>query len=381
VVSALDLGRELFGNVVDVALFGMPDRSDGSTSPLPELSLVVRVNDAERSRALWDLGLGLLCQATGAEEPETERLAGGELTRFSIQGVPLYVSSSGERLVLASSKASIERALGGGYGRSVQHDAVLGTGLAALERSPTFLLAACPGRVARMAAPCMSPEEAAEMEPIAALLGETSVTLSAEHSDTRLAFSARVENIPDLSGLIGEALAKHGGLMALGSRDRLEQVSGQAAQREVAAVHHQAAGRPSGGDLESLRARLDELIERGDRAAAVGLAQRIVASVDDADGLNALAWALLTEERYAKAYDGVARTFAVHANEHSGYSKWEHLDTLALAEFRSGNLDAAVRMQEQAIERAGAAGAEHPELEEALELYRSARGTAVAGKN
>ena len=222
------------------------------------------------------------------------------------------------------------------------------------------------------------------MEPIAALLGETSVTLSAEHSDTRLAFSARVENIPDLSGLIGEALAKHGGLMALGplgSGDKLEQVSGQAAMREVAAVQHQAAGRPSGGDLESLRARFDELIERGDRAGAVGLAQRIVASVDDADGLNALAWALLTEERYAKAYDGVARTFAVHANEHSGYSNWAHLDTLALAEFRSGNLDAAVRMQEQAIEHAGAAGVEHPELEVALELYRSSRGTAVAGKN
>lgn len=381
VVSALDLGRELFGNVVDVALFGMPDRSTGMAGPLPEVTLVVRVNDAERSRALWDLGLGLLCQATGAEEPESEHLAGGELTRFSIGGVPLYVSSSGERLVLASSKASIERALGGGYGRSVKHDPVLGKSLAVLERSPTFLLAACPGRVARMAAPCMPAQEAAEMQPIAAMLGETSVTVSAEHSDTRLAFSARVENIPDLSGLIGQALADHGAMMVHHSPDRLERVSGAAARKEVAAVQRHAAGRPGGGDLESLRARLDELIERGDRAAAVGLAQRIVASVDDADGLNALAWELLTEERYSKAYDAVARTFAVHANEQSGYSNWAHLDTLALAEFRSGNLDEAVSRQEQAIEHAGDEGAEHPELEEALELYRSSRGTAVAGKN
>jgi hypothetical protein len=322
-----------------------------------------------------------LCQATGAEAPESEQLAGGEATRFAIEGVSLYMASHGERLVLASSRASIERALGGGYGRSIKHDAVLGKSLAALESSPTFLMAACPGRVARMAAPFMSPEEAAEMQPIAALMDDTSLTVSAEHSDTRFALSARVENIPDVSGLIGEALSKHGSLLAHRSGDKLEVLSGQAAQREVAAVQLQATARASGGDMEALRARFDELVLRGDRAAAVGLAQRMVASVDDAEGLNGLAWALLTDERYGKAYDGVARTLAVHANESSDYSNWACLDTLALAEFRSGNVDAAIHMQEQAIEHAGAEGDQHPELGEALELYRSSRGTAVAGKN
>ena len=133
--------------------------------------------------------------------------------------------------------------------------------------------------------------------------------------------------------------------------------------------------------MQALRARFDELVERGDRAAAVGLAQRMVASVDDVAELNALASALLTDPRYGKAYDGIARTLAVHANEQSGYADWACLDTLALAEFRSGNVDAAIRMQEQAIERAGAEGDRHPELGEALELYSSSRGTAIAGKN
>jgi tetratricopeptide (TPR) repeat protein len=377
VVSALDLGRELFGNVVDVALYGMPDVPSGSR--LPDVSLVLRVNDEERSRALWDLGLGMLCQATGAAEPTTEAVGGAEMTSFVIEGLPLYLTAQRERLILASSRAGIERALGQG-GKTVKHDAVLGKSLAVLEKSPTFLLAACPGRIARMALPYAPAEEAAKLEPFAAVMAETAVTLSAQHSNTRFALHARVEQIPDVSGLVGRALESQRGLLVVGrSDDRLAQVSGPAAAAEVSRdLERSGAKRPS-GDLVALRERFDELAARGDRAAAVGLVQRMLASSDDAAGLCDFARALLEEERYAKAYDGVARTLALRANELSGRSEWRQLDTLALAEFRSGNFDAALRLAEEAVELAVAHGELGPELEETLERYRVSAGQSLAG--
>jgi hypothetical protein len=375
VVSALDLGRELFGNVVDVALYGMPEAPAGS--PLPDVSLVLRVNDEERSRALWDLGLGMLCQATGAAEPTTEVVGGAEVTTFAVQGVTLHLTAHRERLVLTTSRASIERALGQA-GRAVKHDPVLGKSLAVLEKSPTFLLAACPGRIARMARPFVPPEEAAGLEPIAAVMAETAVLLSAQHSNTHFALHARVEQIPDISGLVGRAIERQRAVLVGHSADRLAQVSGSAAAAEVPRVHHAKAS-GSAGDLQALRVRFDELVARGDRAAAVGLAQRMVASTDDAEGLDELARALLEDERYAKAYDGVARTLALRANELSGHAQWRQLDTLALAEFRSGNLDQALRLAEQAVELAAGRGELEPELEDALELYRLTAGASLAG--
>ena len=365
VVTALDFGRELFGNVVDVAVFGMPDGGDG---PIPDLSLVLRVNDAERSRALWGLCLGMVNTAAGGDKPAVESFAGASVTRYSIEGVPLYMAAKADRLVLSPNRESIERALGGGYARSIGKDEVLGGALAALDDSPTFLLAACPGRLAKMARPFVPEREYAQMQPVAELLADTSVTLLSQHSATRLALAARVENVPDVSPLLEQAVKQHRQAWRRGG-DQLQVVHGGWKARghdEARAVAEHTES------MDDLRAKFDALVETGERDRAVGLAQRMVATVEDAKGLNNLAWALLTEEGYDGGYDVVARILSIRSNELTDHSNWAYMDTLALAEHRSGNHARAVELQERAIELLGKGAAKRPEVSEALERYRAA---------
>jgi tetratricopeptide (TPR) repeat protein len=132
------------------------------------------------------------------------------------------------------------------------------------------------------------------------------------------------------------------------------------------------AAAASADDMESLRERFDQLVEEGKRGQAIGLTHRMVASVEDAKGLNNLAWALLTEERYEGRYDAAARVLSVRSNELTDHDNWAYVDTLALAEHRVGNHQRAAELQEHVLELVGDSAAKRPELREALERYRAA---------
>jgi len=352
VVTMLDFGRELFGNVVDVALYGMPSSTG---TPIPNVALVMRVNDTERSLALWELGLGMASQATGAgSSPESTLIGDSDVWIYPVQGVPVYLAAEDQRVVVSTELASVERALSRSREKTVLSDPVYGPSLAILDQSPTALIAACPGRVATMAVPFMDPDEAAEMKPIMELLDDTSVTFSAQHSSTRLALSARVRNIPDVSGLVAQAIAE-----------------GRRHGHGAGGVRAAEAKAPKpGGDLESMVEEFDLLAEAGNCGAAAQLADGMVRKVKDPKGLNNFAWALLTEERYGRRYDDVALTVSRRSNELSDFSNWYYLDTLALAEFRAGNVQEAVDLQTRVIELSRGEG-DQSELRESLDRYRA----------
>jgi len=358
----LDFGRELFGNIVDVALYGMPPER-GAALGLPDITLVMRVNDVQRSIALMELGLGMASQASGGDVEFEQSRSGADVTRYSIEHMPVFLAAGDNRIVISSSRDSMERALGEMGGQSVLGDLVFADGLRVLKDSPTVLIAACPGRAARMAAPFLSPEERAELTPVVDMLGETSITISAKHSNTKLGLGARVHNIPDISPLIAEALSE-----ARGQRGELAHQKTRTAQPVEASVE---LPDDMFGDLKSMSRELETLARSGDSAGVARLGGVIAKQVDDAKALNNLAWAMLTEEPYAGTYDEVARVISTRANELSDYMSWYFLDTGALAEFRTGNLKHAIALQVKAVELAAEDG-QHPELEESLAKYRAA---------
>jgi hypothetical protein len=199
VVTLLDFGRELFGNLIDAAIFGLPQ--SGSAAGLPDVACVMRVNDAERTRGLWSLVLGI----AGGVPAAVERTGDAVLERYDVQGVPVFLGTRAGRVVLSPSRAALERSLAGDPRASVLSDGVFQRALDVLGRSPTLIVAACPGRCAVLARGFMPADEARAMEPYAALLQKTVVSLAVQHSDTRLALAARVSAIPDISGLVTQA--------------------------------------------------------------------------------------------------------------------------------------------------------------------------------
>jgi hypothetical protein len=109
-----------------------------------------------------------------------------------------------------------------------------------------------------------------------------------------------------------------------------------------------------------------------DEAAARVAGERYVDCLrGDAQELNAFAWQLLTDERFA----GHCQELALHAarvmSECADWRTYWRLDTLALACFENGRIDEAVALQAEAVE--GADAASRPRYQVRLDRYRAAR--------
>jgi hypothetical protein len=362
----MDFGRELFGNLADLAIYGLPP--EGATHGIPDLAAVLRVNDPERSHALWSFALGLASQASGAEAgPDRVRLAGTEVEEYEIEGLPVYLAVAGKRLVVSPSETAIVRSLGakGAHG-SVLEDRAFARPLEDMVNEETWVLMANAGRVLRLAEQHMPPREWRELEPIAPMLGDTVLAVGVEHSDTTYAIQARLLGIPDVSGLVAQQIGLH----------RSGRAHGVAASAKPSEPRKAASPEKERAvDLDAMRRRFDELVKM-DPDRARGLGERILAVAgEDARGLNNFAWSLLTDERYGGGFDELAFVLSKRSNELTDYENWYYLDTLAFAVHRKGDLAKAIELQRMAVELA----AEDPNgaaAQESLERYLKERERA-----
>lgn len=87
-----------------------------------------------------------------------------------------------------------------------------------------------------------------------------------------------------------------------------------------------------------------------DVAGATEAGTRFVSVAEtDANMLNGFAWTLLSDPSMMGKYDALAATAAEAMSRAPGGDGWSHLETLALAKFRTGKIDDAISVQEQAI--------------------------------
>ncbi|MEW6072302.1 MAG: hypothetical protein AB1726_06840 [Planctomycetota bacterium] len=434
VVTAMDFGREFFGNLVDVAIFGLAPEGEAGGWQIPDVAAVIQSNDAERTGAVLGLVLDLATRGSsgGRLGPQAAEVAGAKATKYDLGGVPLFVARAGGRTVISPSEGAIARSLaaGGGTG-SVLDDPLFAADVRGLPPASTCVAMANAGRCARLVLPFLPPEAAQRVRPVAELLAETVLALDTEHSETRLALRAHVRNIPDVSPLVAQALGRPAAVRAglFGGRltaenavelragdevlaleaAALREAAAQAAaeadaarrdaeqaraeaeiQREAAeqaaaeAARNRADAEEAGGDVRSLRAELEAALERGADPAEIETLGRgiFAAGENDVRFLNDLAWILLTEERFAGRLDGLALDAALRANKLARFADWYCVDTLALAVFRSGDVEGAIDLERRALELAGN-DPRRGEAEAALARFLAARAepapaTAVA---
>jgi len=208
IVTLMDFGREVFANVVDVTVFGLPPAEGDAGGPLPAVACFVRANDVARSKALWTFALGLASQSGGGAsmQPAQEQIAGLAAERYTIQGMPLYLVEVDHGLLISPSRSAVERSLAAhASGRSALDDEAFSECLGALTGSDTLVLVANPGRCARMALPMAPAGEATELQQVARLLDKTVLSIGIEHSQNRLSFRARLRDVPDISRFVLQA--------------------------------------------------------------------------------------------------------------------------------------------------------------------------------
>ena len=386
VVTALDLGRELFANINGIAVCVLPAVENAVAGGIPDIAAAITVNDPTKSEALWSELLGLASLAAGAPtmEGETQQVAGASVRSYRFdQRVTIRVAMLGHRLLLASSESALSRVIEAqSAGKSIVDDPGFAPLVQRIGPHTTFALLAHAGRCAALARPYMPSAEAAKLEPVIGLLTNTSAYVTVDHSDRMLRVSAAVGGVPDVSSLVSKALTEQ---RQAGRRkqDVVQAIQQKQWDQAVTLLDKQLAQEPA--DADALRRKFDVLaIHKQDPAGALAVADKLAEALqDDAAGLNNLAWELLTEPKYAKRFNELALRLSRRANELTDHTQWAYLDTLALAEFETGNIRKAIELEDKAIElsKSKAGGAGLADMQNALERFRAAQkdgGAALA---
>jgi len=360
IVTLMDVGRELFANIIDISVFGMAPLHGTPETSVPEIGYVVRVNDPARSRELWNLGLTIasLFEPHGEHSLTAEQIAGHEgfdVERYQISGQPLYFVADGNDMIITSNEFALARTLEGRrYGRSILDDGSFAPNLEHLADGKTSTFVVSPRRLAKMAQH-LSPEGAPEgLELVAQLAQDSVFSVSTRHSNTNLGVGLRLHHVPDVSPLVVKWMDER-----WPERDKFAR---RLAQRAATPVQ------PLGTDGVLYQFHATDPAQVDQRR---DLALRWSEEAQDADKLDGLARQLLKSSGDADAFDDVIVQLAERANELGEYGNWEHLDTLAHAQYGVGAVAEAIAIQERAVELAQADG-KSGALSGALAKFRAA---------
>ena len=172
----------------------------------------------------------------------------------------------------------------------------------------------------------------------------------------------------------------------------VEQLDDPQSLMSIANIVLRQEGPPRAADLASRAARkaLDKdpsnaaaglllvraTLKKGSGDDALSEARKLVESArDKPELLNDAAWTMLTEGNLPGPFIELALKAAERCHELTGGKNWMHLDTLALAKFKTGAREEAVELQRKAVdlgEKAKAAAANLQEARERLEQFEKA---------
>ncbi|GMU80372.1 MAG: hypothetical protein AMXMBFR47_02430 [Planctomycetota bacterium] len=371
-VTLLDLGREVFGNLVGVTLFTLPSVSPipGEREPMPDAAAILTVNDPKKSIALWEQFLGIMNLAGGgAIEGSKVTFAGAAARKYSIPetGGSIFLATHGNAVVLTASQAALERTLATmNGGKSIADDPAFSRAISQITPDSALAAVAHAGRCMELASGFMRERDVKEIKPFAEMASRTVGAVVLEHSPTSLGLSLRVTGLPNVSGLVAQLIERERSGMATRSVMR-------APMTTIDAAEAQLAENPK--NFEPIRRVFESQVRGGGDASATG-ERFFQAAGGDARALNDFAWALLTESKYQGRYGELALKCSRRSNELTDHSDWMYVDTLAHAYFALGQRDKAIELERKALKLCGS-DPRRGEVEAALRRFEAADAPAA----
>lgn len=159
-VTGLDIGREVFGNIHELCVFVLPgemvQRRDNDGPPVvPNVGVVMAVNDAARSKALWGQLLSLpgLFDGEKPVTPKAVTISDEEVMTFAIPHFgKVYMAELDHCIAIGATRNVIKEMIkAGSRERSILTDDVMGKVIAGLPRDSSFMIVAHVGRLAKVA--------------------------------------------------------------------------------------------------------------------------------------------------------------------------------------------------------------------------------------
>ena len=357
VVTGLDFGREIFANIIGVAVYVLPPSGAMTAGgpPIPDVAAVITVNDPSKSEALWTQVLGVASLAAGGRviEGTAIEIEGTQVRSYAFpEGITIYFATLDNAVLISPSQSAMARSLAArGSAESILEDPTFAASLSRLGPDSTIAVFAHAGRCVEIAKQFAPPRDLAEMEPWLGVLDETVASVVVTHSGEVFRFSTMVNGMPD----IGELVSK----LIIAERQRGQTVL--------------LVGTPQ----NELRERLFKLTraeqwEQGFEQIAAELpAEGSLTAGNFARTLNNVAWDLLTEDQYAGQHAELALKLSQRSNELTDFSAWAYVDTLALAKFQTGDAQAAVELEKKALALCNDDG-DAAELKKALAKFEAA---------
>lgn len=358
IVTAMDFGREVFGNIVSMALFVMPEAGDANAAhgQIPSAGLVLTVNDPGKSEALWTQILGIASMASGGMmEGATAQIEGRDVRSFRMpEGITIHVCRSDAELVIGTTRQAIADCIRARQsGASVKDDDVFARALSLATDHCTLASAVQPSRMMTIARRHAPDGDRHQIDMVSEVLTGTVISAMVNHSGEQLNVSAKVQHLPRVGNLVRQMVQERG----------FDRLGTRATEFARADSMIRAVEQPD------LMDQFEHAVRTNDRGGAQRVGEQMTRTwSNNAQQLNNAAWTMLTEEPFAEHFDALALRLSERSNELTQYGNWAYLDTLALAMFRTGARGEAIDLEQKAIQLSPPE--QRQSLEEALARFR-----------
>jgi hypothetical protein len=213
-LSAMDIGREIFHNIDELAVFALPPAAD-SAATFPEVAAVVAAKDPDKSLALWNqiLSIAALFGARTSGPPSDVTIEGQTGRSYQFDGLPaIVVVRSPERGLIVGTQGAVAASLrAAASGDSIEKDAGFAGLLAHVTPDTSKAVLVDVGRAVNIAAAMARGSDARQLAAIAQLTSATKVSLVTDEAPNRLVIRAEVSGLPkyrDVLPLIRQAATR-----------------------------------------------------------------------------------------------------------------------------------------------------------------------------
>lgn len=206
-ITGLDLARELFANVREVAVFVTPAAGDAAgKAQLPSVGLAMVVANVEKSEALWEFLLSLPSRFSGQPDakPETKEISGKQVQVYDMpEGVRIHLARTESAMVIGLTEQVIAQTLDAvASGRSIMGDEQMQPATTRVTGDTSVALVVHAGRVMNVMQAFAPQGDAQVMRQIAGVAGDTMLTVLIDESQTRFRIAGRLSGLPKVDDVL-----------------------------------------------------------------------------------------------------------------------------------------------------------------------------------
>lgn len=214
-ISALDIAREIFGNIEEISVFVIPGdgggllsaaRGDRRKHGMPDVGFVVATADPKKSAALWGqlLALPAMFGGRAPSSPKALEIAGVSATEYEMPDVgPVFTSQLDGCLLVGLSKHAMKSAIQARKReQSVLTDEIMAAALKLVPPDASLMCVVHAGRCASVAAGLAPMAERVPLNLAAGAMKETLLWAAVGESPSQFSLRVGLRGLPNVNELV-----------------------------------------------------------------------------------------------------------------------------------------------------------------------------------